>query len=331
MPRKLTFAQAVREAMAEEMRRDPAVFLMGEDVGGAGGVFKVTVGLLEEFGPERVRDTPIAEAGFMGLAVGAALTGMRPIVEIMFGDFITLAMDQIVNQACKLRYMSGGQARVPLTIRTTLGAGRSSAAQHSQSLHAWFAHIPGIKVAIPSTPADAKGLLKSAIRDDNVCIVFEDKMMYRLEGDVPDGDLPIPFGQADVKRPGEDVTLIATSSMVHVALKAAELLQKENISAEVIDPRTLVPLDREALVQSVRKTGRALIIDEGHQKYGVTAELAAVIQEEAFDDLDAPVARLGAADVPVPFSTALEFETIPNEARIIAAVKATWGPDGKKR
>lgn len=329
MPRKLTFAQAVREAIAEEMRRDPTVFLMGEDVGGAGGVFKVTVGLLEEFGPERVRDTPIAEAGFVGLGVGAALTGTRPIVEIMFGDFITLAMDQIVNQACKLRYMSGGQAKVPLTIRTTLGAGRSSAAQHSQSLHAWFAHMPGIKVAIPSTPADAKGLLKTAIRDDNLCILFEDKMMYRLEGEVPDDEYTIPFGEAEIKRQGDDVTIVATSSMVHVALKAAELLQKENISVEVVDPRTLVPLDRETIAQSVRKTGRVVVVDEGHQKYGITAEIASIIQEDAFDYLDAPVARLGATDVPVPFSTALEFETIPNEAKVVAAVKATWGPNGK--
>ena len=331
MPRILTFAEAVGEALAEELRRDETVFLMGEDIAGAGGTFKVTVGLLEEFGAERVRDTPIAEAGIVGLGVGAALTGSRPVVEIMFGDFITLAMDQIVNQACKLRYMSGGQAVVPLTIRTTMGAGRSSAAQHSQSLHAWFAHIPGIKVAIPSTPADAKGLLKAAIRDDNPCIIFEDKMMYRLEGEVPEEDYVIPFGLADIKRAGEDVTAVATSSMVHIALEAADILAGEGISVEVVDPRTLVPLVTETIAQSVIKTGRAVIIDEGHQKYGVTAEIASVIQQKAFDYLDAPIARLGAADVPVPFSTSLEVETIPNAEKVVSAIKAMWGSAGKLR
>lgn len=328
--RTLTIAEAVREALSEELRRDPTTFLMGEDVAGAGGAFKATLGLLDEFGPERVRDTPIAEAGFVGLGVGAALTGCRPIVEIMFGDFLTLAMDQIVNQACKLRYMSGGQAKVPLTIRTTLGAGRSSAAQHSQSLHAWFAHMPGVKVAMPSTPADAKGLLKTAIRDDNPCIIFEDKMMYQLEGEVPEEEYTIEFGQADIKREGSDVTIVATSSMVQVALEAANELESDDISAEVVDPRTLVPLDKATIVKSVQKTGRALVIDEGHLKYGTTAELSAVIQEEAFDYLDAPVARIGATDVPVPFSTSLEFETIPNEEKVITAVKGMWGPEGKR-
>ncbi|OGG45765.1 MAG: pyruvate dehydrogenase [Candidatus Handelsmanbacteria bacterium RIFCSPLOWO2_12_FULL_64_10] len=318
--KKMTFGEAVKEAMAEEMRRDPMVVLIGEDVGPAAGVFKILVGLYDEFGPERVIDTPIAEAGFVGIGVGAALTGMRPIVEIMFGDFIALTMDQVVNQAAKLRYMSGGQAKVPLTIRATMGAGRSSAAQHSQSLHAWTSHIPGLKVAVPSTPADAKGLIKTAIRDDNPVIVYEDKMMYRLEGMVPEGDYTIPFGKADVKREGDDVTLIATSSMVHVALNAAETLAQQGISAEVVDPRTMVPLDREALVASVSKTGRAVIIDEGHRSFGVTAELASVIYEGAFDYLDAPIVRLGAMDVPVPFTKPLEDATIPTEKDVVEAV-----------
>ena len=318
--REMTFGEAVKEAIAEEMRRDETVLLIGEDVGAAGGVFKILVGLYKEFGPERVIDTPIAEAGFVGLGVGAALTGMRPIVEIMFGDFMALAMDQIVNQAAKIRYMSGGQAKVPLTIRATLGAGRSSAAQHSQSLHAWTSHIPGLKVAIPSTPADAKGLLKTAVRDDNPVIVYEDKMMYALKGTVPEGDETIPFGKADVKRAGSDVTLIATSSMVHVAMNAASTLEGQGISAEVVDPRTMVPLDKETLVASVAKTGRALIIDEGYQRFGVTGELASVVYEGAFDYLEAPVVRIGAMDVPVPFTKPLEDETIPAENDVVAAV-----------
>ncbi len=318
--REMTFGQAVNEAIAEEMRRDETVLLIGEDVGAAGGVFKILVGLYKEFGRERVIDTPIAEAGFVGLGVGAALTGMRPIVEIMFGDFMALAMDQIVNQAAKIRYMSGGQAKVPLTIRATLGAGRSSAAQHSQSLHAWTSHIPGLKVAIPSTPADAKGLLKTAVRDDNPVIVYEDKMMYALKGTVPEGDETIPFGKADVKRAGSDVTIIATSSMVHVALNAAGTLEGQGISAEVVDPRTMVPLDKETLVASVAKTGRALIIDEGYQRFGVTGELASVVYEGAFDYLEAPVVRIGAMDVPVPFTKPLEDETIPAENDVVAAV-----------
>ena len=320
--REMTYGEAVKEAIAEEMRRDPMVFLMGEDVGRAGTVFKVLSGLHEEFGDDRVMDTPIAEAGLVGLGVGAALTGSRPIVDIMFGDFITLAMDQIVNQAAKLRYMSGGQARVPLTLRATMGAGRSSAAQHSQSLHAWLAHIPGLKIAIPSTPADAKGLFKSAVRDDNPVVIYEDKMMYALKGMVPtEGDYTFPFGQADVKREGEDVTLIATSSMVHVALDAAAELAEQGISAEVVDPRTLVPLDGETLIESVVKTTRAVIIDEGHKSFGITGELASLVYRGAFDYIDAPIARLGAMDVPVPFSKPLEDATIPTAADVINAVR----------
>jgi acetoin:2,6-dichlorophenolindophenol oxidoreductase subunit beta len=317
---QITFGEAVKRGIAEEMRHDESVIIMGEDIGSAGGVFKILVGLREEFG-DRVIDTPIAEAGYVGLGVGAALTGVRPIVELMFGDFMALAMDQIVNQAAKLRYMSGGQATVPLTIRATMGAGRSSAAQHSQSLHAWTAHVPGLKVAIPSTPKDAIGLFKTAVRDDNPVIVFEDKMMYAIKGPVPDVVDPIPFGVADIKRPGDDVTLIATSSMVLVALAAAEELAKDGISCEVIDPRTIVPLDTDTMIQSVSKTGHCVVIDEGCQSFGVTAELASVVYEGAFDFLDAPIVRLGAMDVPVPFSKPLEDVTIPTEEDVTKAVR----------
>ena len=320
--KEMTFGEAVKEAIAEELRRDPNVFLMGEDVGPAGTVFKVLTGLYDEFGPDRIIDTPIAEAGLVGLGVGAALTGMRPIVDVMFGDFVTLAMDQIVNQAAKLCYMSGGQASVPITIRTTIGAGRSSAAQHSQSLHAWLAHIPGLKVVIPSTPADAKGLFKTAVRDNNPVVIYEDKMMYALKGMVPtDEDYTIPLGKADIKREGDDVTFIATSSMVHVALEAANQLAEQGISAEVVDPRTLVPLDEETLIQSVVKTTRAVIIDEGHRGYGITGELASVVYQGAFDYIDAPVVRLGAMDVPIPFSKPLEDATIPTTEDVIKAVQ----------
>src|SRR3954471_11976917 len=270
---ELTFARAVNEALAEEMRRDPLVFVIGEDVAEAGTPFKVLSGLVEEFGTQRVVDTPISEPGFTGLGVGAAMTGLRPVVDLMFGDFLTLVMDQLANQAAKARYMSGGTLKVPMTMRTTMGATRRSAAQHSQSLQAWVAHIPGLKVALPSTPADAKGLWKTAIRDDNPVVVIEDKMDYTVKGEVPDDDdFTIPFGVADVKRTGEDVTLVATSSMVRVALAAAEELEADGISAEVIDPRTLSPLDERTLVSSAEKTGRAIVVDEGHQSYGVTAE-----------------------------------------------------------
>ena len=258
---ELSFREAIAQAMREEMQRDETVFLIGEDVGASGGIFKCSEGLLEEFGPERVIDSPIAEAGYIGLGVGAAMTGMRPITELMFGDFSLLTMEQIVNQAAKIRYMSGGQCKVPLTIRLSMGAGRSSAAQHSQSLHALFSHIPGLKVAIPSCPYDAKGLLKTAIRDDNPVLFFEDKMMYTETGPVAEDEYTIPFGQAEIKRTGDDITLIATSSMVGVVLKAADLLAEEGISAEVVDPRTLYPLDQETLLESVRKTGYAAVVD----------------------------------------------------------------------
>jgi acetoin:2,6-dichlorophenolindophenol oxidoreductase subunit beta len=329
--REMTFGQAIREALAEEMRRDSRVFIIGEDVAEAGTVFKVLAGLVDEFGPERVIDTPISEAGITGLGVGAAMTGMRPVVDIMFGDFITLAMDQIVNQAAKVHYMSGGKLSVPMVVRTTLGATRRSAAQHSQSLHAWVSHIPGLKVALPSTPADAKGLLTTAIRDDNPVVFYEDKMMYQVKGPVPEGEYVIPFGVADIKRAGTDITIVATSSMVYVALEAATLLEAAGISAEVVDPRTLWPLDTAALVRSVQKTGRAIVVDEGYSRYGVTAEIAAVIADEAFDYLDAPVKRIGAADVPVPFSPVLEDRTVPTPHSVAAAATALCGPASASR
>jgi len=323
--RELTFGQAIKEALAEEMRREPRVFIIGEDVAEAGTVFKVLSGLVEEFGRERVIDSPISEAGITGIGVGAAMTGMRPVVDIMFGDFITLAMDQIVNQAAKVHYMSGGKLRVPLVIRTTMGATRRSAAQHSQSLYAWVAHVPGLKVVLPATPADAKGLLKSAIRDDNPVVVFEDKMMYQLKGPVPDGEYTIPLGVADVKRTGTDVTIVATSSMVHVALEAAGRLDGTGISAEVVDPRTLLPLDAETLIASAQKTGRVIVVDEGYQQFGVTAEIASVIAEGAFDSLDAPVARMGAMNVPVPFSPVLEDQTVPTAEAVARAAMRLCG------
>ena len=319
--RQLTFGQAVKEALAEEMRRDERVFVIGEDVAEAGTPFKVLSGLVDEFGPSRVVDSPISEAGITGLGVGAAMTGLRPVVDIMFGDFLTLAMDQLVNQAAKVHYMSGGMLNVPLDVRTTLGATRRSAAQHSQSLHAWVSHVPGLKVALPATPGDAKGLLKAAIRDDNPVVVFEDKMMYQAKGPVPEDDLLIPLGVAEVKREGTDVTIVATSSMVLVALEAAELLAADGISAEVVDPRTTVPLDRETLVASARKTGRALVVDEGYERYGITGELASVIADGAFYHLDAPVKRMGARDVPVPFSPALEDVTVPTPEAVAALAR----------
>jgi pyruvate/2-oxoglutarate/acetoin dehydrogenase E1 component len=323
--RELTIAQAVNEALAEELRRDETVFVIGEDVAEAGTPFKVLAGLVEEFGVERILDSPISEAGITGLAVGAAMTGMRPVVDIMFGDFLTLVMDQLANQAAKAHYMSGGKLTVPLVLRTTLGATRRSAAQHSQSLHAWVAHVPGLKVVLPSTPYDAKGLLKAAIRDDNPVVFIEDKMDWRIKGDVPDGEYLLPLGVGDVKRVGEDITLVGTSSMVHVCLAAAELLAAEGISAEVVDPRTLSPLDGDLLVRSAEKTGRAIVVDEGHRSYGVSAELASVIGERAFYHLDAPVLRLGAMDVPVPFSPPLEDQTVPTPESVAAAARELCG------
>jgi pyruvate dehydrogenase E1 component beta subunit len=323
--RELTLGEAVREALAEEMRRDPRVFICGEDIAEAGTVYKVLSGLVEEFGTERVLDTPISEAGFTGMAVGAAMTGMRPVVDIMFGDFSTLVMDQMVNQAAKIHYMSGGKWKVPMVMRATLGATRRSAAQHSQSLHAWFCHIPGLKVVLPSTPYDAKGLMKTAIRDDNPVVFFEDKMMYKMKGPVPPEDYTIPFGVADIKRAGTDITIVATSSMVQLALGAAKLLEEAGISAEVIDPRTVWPLDEKTLVESVKKTSRAIVVDEGYERYGVTAEIASVIAQGAFFNLEAPVKRMGAMHVPIPFSPPLEDVTVPTEQSVFEAAKAICG------
>jgi acetoin:2,6-dichlorophenolindophenol oxidoreductase subunit beta len=323
--RELTFAQAVREALAEEMRRDSRVCIFGEDVAEAGTPFKVLSGLVEEFGAERVLDTPISEAGFTGMGVGAAMTGLRPVVDIMFGDFLTLTMDQLVNQAAKVHYMSGGTWKVPMVLRTTLGATRRSAAQHSQSLHAWLSHVPGLKVVMPSTPYDAKGLLKTAIRDDNPVVFFEDKMMYKQKGPVPEGEYTIPLGAADVKREGEDITLVATSSMVQVALAAAKLLEEIGISAEVIDPRTTWPLDEKTLVESAKKTSRAIVLDEGYGRYGVTGEIASVISEGAFFNMEAPVKRMGAMHVPIPFSPPLEDVTVPTEKTVFEAARKLCG------
>jgi pyruvate dehydrogenase E1 component beta subunit len=319
--RELTIREAIREALAEEMAREPAVFLMGEDIGRPGGIFMVTAGLQEQFGADRVMDTPISEAGVAGLGVGAAMTGMRPVVEIMFSDFLTLAMEQIANQAAKMHYMTGGQARVPLVVRTTIGAGRGAAAQHSQSMQAWVAHVPGLRVVMPSTPYDAKGLLKSSIRDDNPVIFLEDKLSYDAKGPVTDEEYTIPLGVADVKRQGKDVTLVATSSMVQVALNAAEVLEQEGVSAEVVDPRCLKPLDTETILASVRKTSRAVVIDQGCLSYGPSAEIASMITDEAFFYLDAPVKRIGALDVPVPMAPVLELATIPNEQQVVETVR----------
>lgn len=323
--REITFGQAIKEAIAEEMRRDERVFIMGEDVAEAGTAFKVLVGLVDEFGPERVLDTPISEAGIAGIGVGLAMTGMRPIVDIMFGDFVGLVMDQMFNQAAKTHYMSGGKLNVPLVLRTTMGATRRSAAQHSQSLHAWLSHIPGIKVAVPSTPYDAKGLMKTAIRDDNPVAIFEDKMQYAVKGSVPEEEYLIPFGKADVKREGNDISLVATSSMVYVALEAAERLQELGISAEVVDPRTTSPLDKETLIASAKKTSRAIVIDEGYNHFGTTAELAATIADGAFYYLDAPVKRMGALDVPIPFSPVLEDLTVPTAETVSEMAKTLCG------
>jgi acetoin:2,6-dichlorophenolindophenol oxidoreductase subunit beta len=321
--REITFGDAIREALAEEMRRDKTVVLMGEDVAEAGTPFKVVKGLVEEFGRDRVIDTPISEAGFTGLAVGAAMTGLRPIVDIMFGDFIALVMDQVVNQAAKIHYMSGGKWKVPMVVRATMGATRRSAAQHSQSLHAWPSHIPGLKVVVPSTPYDAKGLLKSAIREDNPVVFFEDKISYaKVKGPVPEGEYTIPLGVADLKREGRDITLVGTSSMVQVALGAAAMLEEVGISAEVVDPRTMWPLDEKTLIESARKTSRALVIDEGYFRYGVTGEIASVIAEGAFYDLDGPVRRLGARHVPIPFSPVLEDATVPTERDVFELARA---------
>jgi pyruvate dehydrogenase E1 component beta subunit len=320
--RRITYKEALREALKEEMRRDQSVFLLGEDIGRYwGGAFKVTDGLAEEFGDERVRDTPISESAIIGTAVGAAITGMRPVAEIMFGDLVALAMDQIANQAAKICYMFGGQARCPMVVRTPFGAGVNIASHHSQSLEAWFMHVPGLYVAVPSTPYDAKGLLKTAIRGDNPVFFCEHKLLYPVEGEVPEEEYVIPLGKADIKREGSDVTIVATSYMVQKALNAARELERDGISAEIVDPRTLTPFDKKTVVDSVRKTGRIVIVTEDCKTAGVSAEIAAIIAEEALDYLDAPIKRVAEPDTPIPFSPTLEQYVIPNEKSIIRSVK----------
>lgn len=321
--REITFSEAIREAMVEEMRHDPSVFLMGEDVGTFGGVWGVSAGMLEEFGEERVRDTPISEIAIIGAGLGAAMMGMRPVVEIMFGDFLMCAGDQLVNQVAKARFMSGGKADVPLTIRVTSGAPGSAAAQHSQSPEAWFMNVPGLKFAVPSSPADAKGLLKSAIRGADPVLFFEHKMLYAGKGPVPeDIDYMVPFGQAAVLRQGSDVTLIGIGIMVRKALAAADILAQAGISAEVIDPRTLVPLDKDTLIQSVAKTGRVVIAHEAHRRSGPGAEIAAVLAEEAIEYLDGPILRVAARNVPLPYSPGLEEFVLPSAQDIVKAAQA---------
>jgi acetoin:2,6-dichlorophenolindophenol oxidoreductase subunit beta len=322
--RKITYAEAIKEAMIQEIKANDDVFILGEDIGIYGGAFGVTNGMVEELGADKVMSTPISEIAISGVAVGSALTGMRPILELQFSDFITCAMDQIVNQAAKLRYMNGGKGSIPIVIRTPAGSGAGFAAQHSQSLEAWMAHIPGLKVVQPATPYDAKGLFKAALEDNNPVIFFEHKLLYGVKGEVPEEPYTIPLGEADIKREGTDVTVVATSIMVQRALKAAEELAKEGISVEVIDPRTLVPLDIDTIVESVKKTNRAVVVYEAVQRGGYGAEIASLINEsEAFDYLDAPVTRLGGKAVPIPYNVNLEKKAVPQIEDIINAVKST--------
>ncbi len=323
MARELTYAQALREALTEEMARDPNIILLGEDIGVYGGVFKVTEGLLAKFGPERVRETPISEAGFVGMAVGMAMTGKRPLCELMFMDFAFVAGDSIFNQAAKMRYMSGGRVKAPLVIRTQQGGGRGNGAQHSQSLEAFFTHIPGLKVALPATPYDAKGLLKSALREDNPVIFIEHKLLYATKGEVPEAEYLIPLGKAEVKRPGKDVTLVSYSRSLLHSLEAAEQAAQDGVSVEVIDLRCTVPLDLDPILASVRKTGRLVIAHEAHRRAGVGAEIASLVQEHAFDYLDAPIVRVAALDVPIPASKPLEDAVLPGPVQILEAVRQT--------
>lgn len=325
--RELTFVEALNEALAQEMERDSTVIVMGEDIGGIGGVFQVTAGLTEKFGIERVRETPISESTFCGAGVGAAIAGMRPVVEVQIFDFVTLMMDMLVNQAAKFRFMNGGTGKVPLVVRGPQGGGIRMAAQHSQSLEAWFAHIPGLVVIAPSTPYDAKGLLTAAIRDDNPVVFLEHKMLYLGQtGPVPQESYAIPIGKADIKRAGTDVTIVATQLMVERALSAARVLEREGISAEVIDPRTIKPLDEETILASVRKTNRLVIVHEACLTGGFGAEVSAMVMEKAFDWLDAPVIRVAAQDVPIPYNDRLETEVIPSQARIVDAVRSCVRP-----
>lgn len=322
--KKMTYAEAIRDAMRMEMKRDESVYIAGEDVGIFGGVFGVTAGLLQEFGPGRVMDTPISETAIVGHAVGAAAAGLRPVVDIMFVDFMGICLDELSNQAAKMRYMFGGKGKVPMVLHTSCGAGISAAAQHSQSLEAWFTHIPGVKTVMPSTPADAKGLMTTSIRDNNPVVYIGHKQLFATEGEVPEGDYAIPFGKAQVMKEGSDVTIVAWSLMVHKAVAAAALLAKEKINAEVLDLRTLAPLDKEAILKSVGKTGKLVIVHEAVRTSGFGGEIAAIVADEGFDLLDAPIRRVTAPDTPVPFSPVLESAFMPNEEKIVAAVKTLF-------
>lgn len=316
-----TYLQAINEALRQEMEKDPTVFLLGEDVGQFGGCFGVTQGLFDRFGEDRVKDTPITESAIVGAATGAAAAGLRPVCELMFVDFIGVAMDQLFNQAAKMRFMFGGKAKIPMVLRAPQGAGLGAAAQHSQSLEAWFMHVPGLKVAMPATPYDAKGLLISAIRDDNPVIFLEHKLLYGMEGEVPDEPYAIDFGKANIVREGTDLTIVATSKMVHTAVEAAAKLAENGISAEVIDPRTMLPLDTDTIVASVKKTHRLIIVHEAVKFAGAGAEIAAQVAELAFDYLDAPILRVAAPFTPVPFSPPLEQAFIPGVAQVLAAIQ----------
>lgn len=318
----ITFREAINQALKEEMQRDEKVFLMGEEVGFYHGAYKVSQGLLEEFGEKRVIDTPITEAGFTGVGIGAAMLGLRPVIEMMTFNFSILALDQIVNNAAKLRYMSGGQIKIPMVIRGPSGAAHQLGAQHSQALEAWYAHVPGLKVVIPSTPKDAKGLLKSAIRDDNPVIFMESELMYGLKGEVPEEEYTIPIGKGDRKREGKDVTIIAYSKMFHLAMQAAAELEKEGINAEIIDPMTIKPLDKDMIFESIKKTNRCVIVQEGWRFCGVASEISSLIYEEVLDYLDAPVSRVTGEEVPMPFAKNLEEAALPSKEKIIKAVKS---------
>lgn len=320
--RTITYSEALNEALREEMLKDERVVLLGEDIGQYGGVFKVTKNLFEEFGGKRVVDTPISENGFIGMGLGAAMTGLRPVTELMWIDFAMVAMDQIVNQVAKMKYMSGGQVSVPLVIRTQQGAGRGNGAQHSQSLESMFAQVPGLKVVTPSNPYDAKGMLKSAIRDEAPVLFIENKLLYFTKGEVPEEEYTVPLGKAAVVHSGDDVTIIANSRMVHYALEAAEALRQDGISAEVVDLRTISPIDMETILTSIRKTCRAVLVHEAHRSFGWGAELVARIQKEAFDYLDAPIERVASEDVPFPYNLKLEKEVMPQVQDIVRTVKA---------
>jgi pyruvate dehydrogenase E1 component beta subunit len=319
--RELTYAQAINEALMQNLERDERVFLMGEDIGKYGGIFQVTAGLLDKFGPSRIIDTPISESGFVGAAIGASLTGMRPVVEIMFIDFTTVAMDMVVNQMAKIHYMFGGKGKIPLVLRTNIGAGRGAAAQHSQSFHAFFVHIPGLKVITPSTPYDAKGLMNTAIQDEDPVLFIEHKKLYAIKGEVPEEYYTLPFGKADLKKEGKDITIVATHAMVSRSLSVAEEFDKEGIEIEVVDPRTLRPLDKDSILGSVKKTGRLIVADEGPVTCGVSAEISAMVAEEAVEYLQAPILRVGSPDTPVPFSPPLEKIYIPDEEDVREAVQ----------